>query len=119
MSVIAVISSCLASNEPSSILSLSFIYSKPLLIDSINQNKLYIFSSIYINGGLLACLNPFYKDTARLARLLSTMLETTWPNEFTTYSKAFKVGYLIIQSDPGPYIGQVIIYKLQSQFHVD
>lgn len=74
---------------------------------------------MYGNGSLLACLHPFYTDTSRLARLLGTMLKTTWPDVFTKYNKAFKAGKSVIDGDPGPYIGRVIVYKLQGRLHVD
>lgn len=73
---------------------------------------------MYANGKILAALYPFYTETARIARMMGAMLKSVWPRYYKKYKRAFAAGRWV-KSDPGPYIGRVIVYKLQGRLHVD
>lgn len=46
------------------------------------------------------------------------MLKSVWPDYFTAYAKAFAAGHWF-EEDPGPFLGRVLIYKLQVHLHLD
>jgi hypothetical protein len=46
------------------------------------------------------------------------MFEAVFPEEYQKYRDAFEAG-VWITSDPGPFLGRAIIYKLQGKLHKD
>lgn len=67
--------------------------------------------------GLAAIVN-YYQSTKLLAQRLSAIFEVLMPECFRTYKTAFEAGEWLVE-DPGPFIGRVIVYKLQVSLHKD
>jgi len=53
-----------------------------------------------------------------LAKRLSQIFETLMPDCYQRYKTAFDAGKWVVD-DPGPWIGRVIVYKLQVSLHKD
>lgn len=63
-------------------------------------------------------MEHYYQASEPVALWLSACFKATYPEYFQTYSEAFKAG-VWIESDPGPWIGRVIVWKLQVNTHQD
>src|ERR1700722_3065843 len=72
-----------------------------------------------VKGCHVALVSKYYfKATKEVAEFLSTYFAVAFLEEFAKYEKAFKTGVWYIE-DPGPWLGCVIIYKLQVDCHQD
>lgn len=60
----------------------------------------------------------YFLATAELATALAAMFKSSFPEYHEKYAAAFKAG-VWEESDPGPWLGRAIVYKLQVQAHVD
>jgi hypothetical protein len=70
------------------------------------------------SGKGITGLAHYYQASIPVASFLSTCFKVAYPDYFSTYSDAFKAG-VWIDSDPGPWIGRVIVWKLQVLTHQD
>ena len=66
----------------------------------------------------MAAVRHFFYVTAPLAKALAVMFEILFPEEYQTYQKAFAAGCWYTE-DPGPWLGRVIVYKLDVSLHHD
>lgn len=92
-----------------------FCFSKKLLLII---SKLHISSDITRSGKALHAVGTYYKLTSLLARQLAVLFKVAFPEKYDQYRKAFEAG-VWIQADPGPWLGRVIVYKLQVALHID
>ncbi|KAH9910383.1 uncharacterized protein BXZ73DRAFT_109112 [Epithele typhae] len=60
----------------------------------------------------------FYTLTARVAAIFAGLFKALFPEEYVKYKAAFDAGSWI-PHDPGPWLGRVIVWKLQVQLHWD
>jgi hypothetical protein len=70
------------------------------------------------SGKGLMAVEHYYRASAAITQYLSTCFKASYPEYFETYSEAFKAG-VWVTSDPGPWIGRVIVWKLQVHTHQD
>jgi hypothetical protein len=56
--------------------------------------------------------------TAQVAHVLSAYFQLCFPEAYEQYREAFEAGIWLVE-DPGPWLGRVIVYKLQVKPHVD
>ena len=57
-------------------------------------------------------------NTSMVTAILGLMFEKVFPQSYKKYKKAFEAG-AISESDPGPWLGRAIVYKLQGSLHRD
>jgi hypothetical protein len=70
------------------------------------------------SGKGLMAVEHYYRASAAITQYLSTCFKASYPEYFETYSEAFKAG-VWVTSDPGPWIGRAIVWKLQVHTHQD
>ena len=75
-------------------------------------------SDCFRSGKGATALEGYYQASKPVALFLSARFKAAFPDYFRTYSEAFKAG-VWMQSDPGPWIGRVIVWKLQVFTHQD
>ena len=63
-------------------------------------------------------VNYYFRATADVAIFLDAYFAVAFPMEHTTYKEAFAAG-VWLPEDPGPLLGQAIVYKLQVKPHQD
>lgn len=63
-------------------------------------------------------VDRYFASTREITIYLAEVFKILWPQYYTQYEAAFKAGAWI-QTDPGPFIGRAVIYKLQSSLHLD
>lgn len=62
--------------------------------------------------------NWWYAATQELSIYLSAIFERTFPEEYIQYKSAFGAGKWFTD-DPGPWLGHVIVWKMQVHSHRD
>lgn len=76
-------------------------------------------SSDWTKSGVgLTALMGYYRATKKLAKQLGVIFEVLMPECYKKYRSAFDAG-VWTRADPGPWLGRVIIYKLQVSLHKD
>jgi len=76
-------------------------------------------SAIHTKSGTgLGAIHNYYCATNLVAKRLSILFKALMPDCYKTYKAAFKAGAWI-KSDPGPWVGRAIVYKLQLNLHKD
>lgn len=70
------------------------------------------------SGKGIMALEHNYMASESVALFLSACFKAVYPDYFQTYSEAFKAG-VWMESDPGPWIGRAIVWKLQVYTHQD
>lgn len=63
-------------------------------------------------------IRTYYKATQKVSAQLAAMFMAAYPEYYTKYSKAFEAG-VWVKEDKGPWIGRVIVWKLQVSLHRD
>jgi hypothetical protein len=53
-----------------------------------------------------------------VTKTLAIMFQKTFPEAYVKYKKAFDAGRWF-ETDPGPWLGRAIVYKLQGALHTD
>ena len=74
-----------------------------------------------LGGGVAANaveVETYFYATRTVALLLAEMFKAVFPEEYQRYRKAFDAG-VWIESDPGPWLGRAIVYKLDVDLHFD
>lgn len=84
-----------------------------------NKDKgLYLSGDISYSSSTLSGTVTYYNATAPVARALSILFETVFPEIYREYREAFEAG-VWLSDDPGPFLGRAVIYKLQGRLHKD
>jgi hypothetical protein len=60
----------------------------------------------------------YFQATAEVAEALSAYFAIAFPKEYAKYKEAFDAGVWYLE-DSGPWLGRVLVYKLQVKPHVD
>jgi hypothetical protein len=63
-------------------------------------------------------VKTYYRATQKVCAQLAAMFKAAFPEYYVKYSKAFEAG-VWIKEDKGPWIGRVIVWKLQVSLHRD
>jgi hypothetical protein len=63
-------------------------------------------------------VEQYFTATAPVALFLNELFEVSFPAYHKKYKRAFVAGRWTT-SDPGPWLGRAIVYKLQVDAHVD
>jgi hypothetical protein len=66
----------------------------------------------------LVAIHHYYRATNIIAQKLATLFQVLMPECYDTYKTAFEAGKWL-ESDPGPWVGRAIVYKLQVDLHKD
>lgn len=76
-------------------------------------------SSDFIRSGKgIHGIEHYFRASEPVAKWLSACFKVAYPDYYKTYCEAFKAG-VWMESDPGPWIGRVIVWKLQVLTHQD
>ena len=67
--------------------------------------------------GALA-VETYYLNTQKVALYLAGMFKAAFPDYYHKYSQAFEAGQWT-DSDPGPWLGRAVVWKLQVGTHRD
>lgn len=70
------------------------------------------------SGTKSMAVQSHFDHTSLVAQQLAIMFEAAFPDKFEEYRKAFAAGVWVL-ADPGPWLGRVVVYKLQLHLHVD
>ncbi|KDR65806.1 hypothetical protein GALMADRAFT_148389 [Galerina marginata CBS 339.88] len=79
---------------------------------------LYPSSDISRTGQGTMAVNHYFNSTRALALHLAECFKVAFPDIYTKYQKAFDAG-VWNESDPGPWIGRAIVWKLPVLIHQD
>jgi hypothetical protein len=60
----------------------------------------------------------YYQASAGVAQTLAGMFSVCFPKFYLTYQRAFEAG-VWLTSDPGPWLGRAVVFKLQVYLHRD
>lgn len=85
---------------------------------TVKFQGLFLSSEFTKSGVGLTAIHGYYSATRLLAQRLSIMFEVLMPEQYEKYREAFDAG-VWTQDDPGPWLGRVIVYKLQIKTHKD
>jgi len=66
----------------------------------------------------MAAVRTYYTATSRISAKLAGMFKAAFPNYYHKYKKAFSAG-VWVEEDQGPWIGRVIVWKLQVSLYRD
>lgn len=65
-----------------------------------------------------AAVRHYFEASSTVAKILATMFEVLFPEEYEEYRTAFDAGVWYVE-DPGPWIARAIVYKLDVHLHHD
>lgn len=82
------------------------------------KGELYLSSAYCTSSSTLTSVPPYYTGTNCISSLLGSILKSVWSNYFTAYTKVFTAGHWFLE-DPGPFLGHILVYKLQVHLHLD
>lgn len=85
---------------------------------SLTPLQLYLCSDYTRSGTAYIGVTAHYRLNALMAEMLAIMFEGVFPDIYRKYKSAFDAG-VWIKTDPGPWLGRAIVYKLQLTLHVD
>ena len=63
-------------------------------------------------------VTQYFKTSRIVAKILATMFEVIYPEEYKKYRAAFDAG-VWYQADPGPFGSRAVVHKLQVYLHKD
>ena len=63
-------------------------------------------------------IKAYFQNTAVVAQMLGEMFQKVFPLLYESYRKAFEAR-ASFHEDPGPWLGQAIVYKVDSKLHSD
>lgn len=66
-----------------------------------------------------AAVRSYYEASRSLAAQLSAMVQVLMPKVYKKYKKAFDAGAIYPVTDPGPFLGRAVLWKLQLEPHLD
>lgn len=70
------------------------------------------------SGESYIAIRQHFSFTADVAIKLAAMFQVLLPNTYVEYERAFQAGRWV-ETDPGPWLGRAIVYKLQVSLHHD
>jgi hypothetical protein len=89
-----------------------------IYLDPLQQAAFHPSADMVRTASANQAVEWYFQHTIDLAIALDAMFKVSFPADYKTYEKAFKAGQWI-QSDPGPWLGRAIVWKLQVLPHRD